>query len=87
MAQANLELADIFRRHGEAWRAANAGHISHQQQRVMKAIETCRTAALGGHVERCQNCAHTDLIQLLSRSQLPQVPGLDGRGLASCARV
>ncbi len=56
---ANLELADIFRRHGEAWRAANAGHISHQQQRVMKAMETCRTAALGGHVERCQNCTHT----------------------------
>jgi hypothetical protein len=59
MAQAKLELADIFRRHGEAWRAAHAGHISRQQQRVMKAIETCRTAALGGHVERCQNCAHT----------------------------
>jgi hypothetical protein len=59
MAQAKLELADIFRRHGEAWRAANAGHISRRQQRVMKAIETCRTAALGGHVEHCQNCAHT----------------------------
>jgi Putative transposase/Transposase zinc-binding domain len=59
MMQARLELADIFRRHGEAWRAANAGHVSRQQQRVMKAIETCRTAALGGHVERCQNCAHT----------------------------
>jgi Putative transposase/Transposase zinc-binding domain len=59
MAQANLELADIFRRHGEAWRAANTGHISRRQHRVMKAIETCRTAALGGHVERCQNCAHT----------------------------
>jgi Putative transposase/Transposase zinc-binding domain len=59
MAQAKLEVADIFRRHGEAWRAANAGHVSRQQQRVMKAIETCRTAALGGHVERCENCAHT----------------------------
>jgi hypothetical protein len=59
MRQGKLELADIFRRHGEAWRAANAGHISRQQQRVMKAIETCRTAVLGGHVERCQNCAHT----------------------------
>jgi hypothetical protein len=56
---AKLELADIFRRHGEAWRAANAGHVSRQQQRVMKAVETCRSAALGGHVERCQNCAHT----------------------------
>jgi Putative transposase/Transposase zinc-binding domain len=56
---AKLELADIFRCHGEAWRAANAGHVSRQQQRVMKAIETCRSAALGGHVERCPNCAHT----------------------------
>jgi putative transposase/transposase-like zinc-binding protein len=58
---AKLELADIFRCHGGAWRAANAGHVSRQQQRVMKAIETCRTAALGGHVERCQNCAHTKI--------------------------
>jgi hypothetical protein len=55
----NLEVADIFRRHGEAWRAANAGHVTLSQRRVMTAIESCRTAALGGHVERCQDCAHT----------------------------
>lgn len=55
----NLEVADIFRRHGEAWRLANAGHISLTQRRVMTAIEACRTAALGGHVERCEDCAHT----------------------------
>jgi hypothetical protein len=54
-----LEVADIFRRHGEAWRTANAGHVSLTQRRVMTAIEICRTAALGGHVERCQDCAHT----------------------------
>src|ERR1700680_3155407 len=54
-----LEVADIFRRHGEAWRTANAGHVSLAQRRVMTAIEICRTAALGGHVERCQDCAHT----------------------------
>src|ERR1700730_8662987 len=54
-----LEVADIFRRHGEAWRMANAGHVSLAQRRVMTAIEICRTAALGGHVERCQDCAHT----------------------------
>jgi hypothetical protein len=54
-----LEVADIFRRHGEAWRTANAGHVSHGQLRVMSAIEACRTAALGGHVERCEDCAHT----------------------------
>jgi hypothetical protein len=52
-------VADIFRRHGDAWRTANAGHLSLGQRRVMSAIEMCRTSALGGHVERCQDCAHT----------------------------
>src|ERR1700680_2663965 len=50
---------DIFPRHGEAWRTANAGHVSLAQRRVMSAIEICRTAELGGHVERCEECAHT----------------------------
>src|SRR5581483_3615054 len=59
MPQPKLEVADIFRRHGEAWRAANAGHVSLAQRRVMTAIEICRTAALGGHVERCDDCGHT----------------------------
>ena len=59
MSKPKLEVADIFRRHGEAWRAANAGHVSLTQRRVMTAIEICRTAALGGHVERCEDCAHT----------------------------
>jgi hypothetical protein len=54
-----LEVADIFRGHGPAWRRANAGHISLGQLKVMAAIESCRTAALGGHVERCEDCAHT----------------------------
>jgi hypothetical protein len=54
-----LEVADIFRDHGAAWRAANAGHVSLDQLKVMTAIERCRTAALGGHVERCETCAHT----------------------------
>jgi hypothetical protein len=59
MLRPKLEVADIFRRHGEAWRVANAGHINRNQRRVMKAIEACRTAKLGGHVERCQECQHT----------------------------
>jgi hypothetical protein len=54
-----LEVADIFRDHGAAWRRANAGHISLEQLKVMAAIERCRTAALGGHVARCEKCAHT----------------------------
>jgi predicted Zn-ribbon and HTH transcriptional regulator len=54
-----LEVADIFRDHGPAWRRANAGHVSLDQLKVMSAIERCRTAALGGHVARCEDCAYT----------------------------
>jgi hypothetical protein len=53
-----LEVADIFHRHGADWRRANAGHVSLGQLQVMSAIEQCRSAALGGHVERCQDCGH-----------------------------
>jgi hypothetical protein len=58
-----LEVADIFRDHGPAWRSANAGHVSLGQLKVMSAIEDCRTAALGGHVARCENdkCGHTQI--------------------------
>ncbi|MEH2496138.1 hypothetical protein V1294_002617 [Bradyrhizobium sp. AZCC 1678] len=55
------EVADIFRDHGPAWRSANAGHLSLGQLKVMSAIENCRTAALGGHVARCEKCAHTKI--------------------------
>jgi len=56
-----IEVADIFRRHGPAWRNANAGRVSLAQLKVMSAIENCRTAALGGHVERCEDCAHMQI--------------------------
>jgi hypothetical protein len=56
-----LEVADIFRKHGPAWRQANAGHVSLDQLKVMSAIENCRTAALGGHVLRCENCSHVEI--------------------------
>ena len=55
---ANLEVADIFRAAGPAYRAAHVGHLSLVQLKVMTAIETCRTAALGGHVEACEDCGH-----------------------------
>jgi hypothetical protein len=54
-----LEVADIFHRHGAAWRRTNAGHVSLGQLKVMSAIEQCRSAALGGHVERCEDCGHS----------------------------
>ncbi len=58
MSRPVLEVADIFRARGDAWRKANAGHLSLGQLKVMSAIERCRTAALGGHVAACQDCGH-----------------------------
>ena len=58
MLRPALEVADIFRDHGAAWRKANAGRVSLEQLKVMSAIESCRTAALGGHVALCEKCAH-----------------------------
>jgi hypothetical protein len=53
---ARLEVADIFRRHGDAYRRSRAGHLGRVERRVMGAIELCRTAELGGHTERCADC-------------------------------
>jgi hypothetical protein len=61
VSRPSLEVADIFRGHGPAWRRANAGHVSLGQLKVMSAIESCRTAALGGHVARCEKCAHSQI--------------------------
>ena len=58
MPRPKLEIADIFRVHGSAWRQANAGHVSLSQLKVMSAIEACRTEALGGHVAACGKCSH-----------------------------
>ena len=61
-----LEVADVFRRHGAAYREAHAGHLSRDQRRVMAAIEACRTAALGGHVEQCDQCGYRQIAYNLS---------------------
>ena len=61
MARQALEVADIFRDHGPAWRQAQAGHLSLGQLKVMSAIERCRTAALGGHLMQCPDCGHTQI--------------------------
>ena len=58
MRRQKLEVADIFHRHGAAWRKANAGHVGLGQLQVMSAIENCRSVVLGGHVERCEDCGH-----------------------------
>jgi hypothetical protein len=58
LSRAKLEIADIFRAHGPAWRQANTGHVGLSQLKVMSAIEACRTEALGGHVAACTKCTH-----------------------------
>lgn len=61
MSRPTLEVADIFRAAGPVYRRAHAGHLSFGQLRVMSAIEACRTAALGGHVDACQKCGHAHI--------------------------
>ena len=58
MPKPKLEIADILRKHGPAWRRANKGHVSQSQLKVMSSIEACRTEALGGHVAACTKCNH-----------------------------
>jgi hypothetical protein len=75
-----LEIADILRRHGPAWRAARAGHVSLEQLKVMSAIETCRTAALGGHVEGCEDCGHQRIAYNSCRNRhCPKCQGVKAR--------
>lgn len=61
MSRPTLEVADIFRRHGHVWRQSHHGHISLAQLKVMSAIESCRSAALGGHVLFCPACDHQQI--------------------------
>ena len=86
MSRPPLEVADIFHRHGAAWRAAHAGHLSLAQLKVMSAIETCRTAALGGHVEACEDCGHSRIAYNSCRNRhCPKCQGAAARDwLAAC---
>jgi hypothetical protein len=61
MGRLALEVADIFRAHGPAWRQSQQGHLSLGQLKVMSAIEQCRSAALGGHVLSCNACTHLEI--------------------------
>src|SRR4030081_2555289 len=81
-----LEVADIFRRHGEAFRQARAGHLGGVERRIMGAITACRTAVLGGHVEQCDDCGATRIAYTSSRDRygpkcqgLPRAKWLEGR--------
>ena len=61
MGRCALEVADIFRAFGPAWRQAQHAHLSLGQLKVMSAIEQCRSAALRGHVLRCDACGHSEI--------------------------
>jgi hypothetical protein len=72
-----LEVADVFRRHGAAYREVHAGHLSRGQCRVMGAIETCRSAALGGHAEQCNGCGQLRIAYNSCRNRhCPKCQGL-----------
>jgi Putative transposase/Transposase zinc-binding domain len=72
-----LEVADIFRRHGAAYRAEHTATLSNGQRRVMGAIEACRTPALGGHVERCVDCGEVRIAYNSCRNRhCPKCQGL-----------
>ena len=72
-----LEVAEVFRRHGADYRQTHAGHLSRGQRRVMAAIEACRTAALGGHVEQCDDCGQVRIAYNSCRNRhCPKCQGL-----------
>jgi Putative transposase/Transposase zinc-binding domain len=74
---AGLEVADIVRRHGDAYRRAHEGHLGRTERRVMSAIAACRTAALGGHVEACDDCGATRIAYNSCRNRhCPKCQGL-----------
>jgi len=72
-----LEVADVFRRHGEAFRQARTGQLGCVERRVMGAITACRTAALGGHLEQCDDCSSTRIAYNSCRNRhCPKCQGL-----------
>ena len=68
MARGGLEVADVFRHFGAAFRDQHGASLSAARRRALTAIENCRTAALGGHVERCGDCGHQRIAYTTFRS-------------------
>src|SRR5260370_34540266 len=79
---AGLEVADVFRRHGEAYRRAHDAHLSGIERRVMSVIGLCRTAALGGHPEACSECGLVRCAYNSCRNR--HCPKCQGRACAEC---
>src|SRR5206468_12023098 len=85
MDRPKLEVADVFRRYGVAYREKHGASMSTGQRRVMTAIEVCRTAALGGHLEQCDECGHQRICYCSCRNRhCPKCQSLAQIGRASC---
>ncbi|WP_299682831.1 transposase zinc-binding domain-containing protein, partial [uncultured Roseobacter sp.] len=81
MPRPKLEVADIFRAHGPAYRRENAEHLHLPQLKVMSAIEACRTATLGGHVAACTKCGHEHIAYNSCRNRhCPKCQGSTAKG-------
>lgn len=76
-----IEIADILRRHGDAYRRVHAGHLGRVERRVMSAIVACRTEALGGHMEACDDCGTTRVAYNSCRNR--HCPKCQGRARAA----
>ena len=87
MAKEALETAHIFNRYGEAYRQAHGASLSTAQRRAMSAIELCRTAALGGHIERCDNCEHERVAYNSCRNRHCPMPIPFSREMADCTTI
>src|SRR6202035_2417877 len=75
MDRPKLEVADVFRRYGEAYRQEHSASLCTAQRRVLTAIEVCRTAVLGGHLEQCDHCGHQrNAYNSCGGSPLPKMP-------------
>jgi len=76
-----IEIADILRRHGDAYRRVHAGHLGRVERRVMSAIVACRTEALGGHMQACDDCGTTRVAYNSCRNR--HCPKCQGRARAA----
>ena len=80
MPRPKLEIADFFRAHGAAYRQEHTGHLNLPQLKVMSAIESCRTAALGGHIAACTKCDHQHIAYNSCRNRhCPKCQGASAR--------
>src|SRR5690349_8710810 len=85
MKASALELDDIFRHHGPAYLTSFGASLSHKQGKALRAIALCRTAALGGHVNQCDECGYREILLLLPQPPLSEAPRASASAMARTA--